>query len=110
MSRLPELVGHVSNVPFRAGTLETCPHPPFDQAGPGETGVRRGLFQLLTAPDQPIRKGEAAPNSSPMEGWIEGMLPTPVSLLQRLRTPGERGAWDEFVELYTPLLFHWARR
>jgi RNA polymerase sigma-70 factor, ECF subfamily len=46
----------------------------------------------------------------PDGGWLEGMLPTPASLLQRLRAPGERRAWDEFVELYTPLLFHWARR
>jgi RNA polymerase sigma-70 factor (ECF subfamily) len=35
---------------------------------------------------------------------------TPVSLLQRLRRPGEREAWDRFVDLYTPLLYHWARR
>jgi len=38
------------------------------------------------------------------------MHTTPVSLLERLRRPGEQEAWDRFVELYTPLLFHWARR
>src|SRR5262249_54081307 len=38
------------------------------------------------------------------------MLETSLSLLQRLRTPGDQPAWDRFVELYTPLLFCWARR
>jgi RNA polymerase sigma-70 factor (ECF subfamily) len=38
------------------------------------------------------------------------MIATPASLLDRLRSPGEATAWDRFVELYTPLLFHWARR
>jgi RNA polymerase sigma-70 factor (ECF subfamily) len=35
---------------------------------------------------------------------------TPASLLERLRRPGESGAWSRFVDLYTPLLYHWARR
>jgi RNA polymerase sigma-70 factor (ECF subfamily) len=34
---------------------------------------------------------------------------TPASLLQRLRRPGEREAWQRFAELYTPLLYYWAR-
>ncbi len=34
---------------------------------------------------------------------------TPISLLERLRRPGEKAAWDRFVELYTLLLYHWAR-
>jgi RNA polymerase sigma-70 factor (ECF subfamily) len=38
------------------------------------------------------------------------MHTTPVSLLQRLRQPGEQEAWNRFVQLYTPLLFSWARR
>ena len=38
------------------------------------------------------------------------MHTTSISLLERLRQPGERLAWDRFVELYTPLLYHWARR
>src|SRR5688500_1099737 len=37
------------------------------------------------------------------------MHTTPVSLLERLRRPAEAEAWEGFVELYTPLLFHWAR-
>ncbi len=36
------------------------------------------------------------------------MNTTPVSLLKKLRTPGEEGAWTRFVQLYTPLLYHWA--
>lgn len=35
---------------------------------------------------------------------------TPLSLLERLRRPGDARAWDQFVHLYTPLLYHWARR
>jgi RNA polymerase sigma-70 factor (ECF subfamily) len=35
---------------------------------------------------------------------------TPISLLERLRRPDEQAAWARFVELYTPLLFGWARR
>lgn len=35
---------------------------------------------------------------------------TPPSLLMRLRQPAEHSAWSEFVRLYTPLLYFWARR
>jgi RNA polymerase sigma-70 factor (ECF subfamily) len=35
---------------------------------------------------------------------------TPASLLERLRQPAEHRAWERFVQLYTPLLFYWARR
>ncbi len=38
------------------------------------------------------------------------MNTTPASLLERLRRPGEPEAWERFVRLYTPLLYHWARR
>jgi RNA polymerase sigma-70 factor (ECF subfamily) len=38
------------------------------------------------------------------------MHTTPVSLLERVRQPGEQQAWARFVEMYTPLLFYWARR
>lgn len=38
------------------------------------------------------------------------MVRTPVSLLERLRQPGDEAAWGQFVDLYTPLLYHWARR
>jgi RNA polymerase sigma-70 factor (ECF subfamily) len=38
------------------------------------------------------------------------MNATPASLLERLRRPGEPEAWGRFVQLYTPLLYHWARR
>jgi RNA polymerase sigma-70 factor, ECF subfamily len=36
-------------------------------------------------------------------------MDTPASLLERLRYPVD-GDWARFVELYTPLLFSWARR
>ena len=35
---------------------------------------------------------------------------TPASLLLRLRKPEETASWSRFVELYTPLLYHWARQ
>jgi RNA polymerase sigma-70 factor (ECF subfamily) len=38
------------------------------------------------------------------------MESTSASLLQRLRQPADEQAWARFVDLYTPLLFHWARR
>lgn len=38
------------------------------------------------------------------------MLATPASLLLRLKRSEESASWDRFVELYTPLLFHWARQ
>jgi RNA polymerase sigma-70 factor (ECF subfamily) len=38
------------------------------------------------------------------------MHTTSVSLLDRLRRPADQWAWARFVDLYTPLLFHWARR
>ncbi len=41
---------------------------------------------------------------------LQSMNTTPVSLLQRLRQPGEQQAWQRFTELYTPLLYYWTRR
>jgi RNA polymerase sigma-70 factor (ECF subfamily) len=38
------------------------------------------------------------------------MHTTSLSLLKRLRQPAEQDAWARFVQLYTPLLFYWARR
>src|ERR1700730_13600472 len=38
------------------------------------------------------------------------MNSTPISLLDRLRRPDEQFAWERFVQLYSPLLCHWARR
>ena len=38
------------------------------------------------------------------------MHPTPASLLDCLRSPADADAWARFVRLYTPFLFHWARR
>lgn len=37
------------------------------------------------------------------------MNSTPPSLLQKLRQPSDQQAWERFVELYTPLLYRWAR-
>jgi RNA polymerase sigma-70 factor, ECF subfamily len=37
-------------------------------------------------------------------------MDTPPSLLERVRRPTDQEAWNRFVQLYTPLLLHWARR
>jgi RNA polymerase sigma-70 factor (ECF subfamily) len=37
------------------------------------------------------------------------MHTTSVSLLERLRYDAADEAWTRFVELYTPLMYHWAR-
>ncbi|MCH8828568.1 MAG: sigma-70 family RNA polymerase sigma factor, partial [Planctomycetes bacterium] len=34
---------------------------------------------------------------------------TSVSLLRRLRQPNQDAAWQRFVDLYAPLIFHWAK-
>jgi RNA polymerase sigma-70 factor (ECF subfamily) len=38
------------------------------------------------------------------------MNTTSLSLLEKLRSPGHRAGWERFVDLYTPLLHHWAKR
>jgi RNA polymerase sigma-70 factor (ECF subfamily) len=38
------------------------------------------------------------------------MNDTSPSLLQRLRQPEDEAAWRQFVQLYAPLLYHWAWR
>ncbi len=38
------------------------------------------------------------------------MNTTSESLLIRLRSPDDQQAWAKFVEIYTPLIFYWARR
>jgi RNA polymerase sigma-70 factor (ECF subfamily) len=38
------------------------------------------------------------------------MNTTSVSLLDRLRQPGEEDSWTRFVKLYSPLLYSWAHR
>jgi RNA polymerase sigma-70 factor (ECF subfamily) len=38
------------------------------------------------------------------------MHTTSISLLERLRRPGEAAAWARLVDLYTPLLYFWACR
>ena len=38
------------------------------------------------------------------------MHSTSASLLERLQEPGDQAAWERFAQLYTPVLFAWARR
>jgi RNA polymerase sigma-70 factor (ECF subfamily) len=41
---------------------------------------------------------------------IPNIHTTPPTLLDRLRVAPDETAWRQFVHLYTPLLFYWARR
>jgi RNA polymerase sigma-70 factor (ECF subfamily) len=50
------------------------------------------------------RDGSRAPSKN------KPVYTTSLTLLQRLRQPGDQEAWLRFVRLYTPLLYHWARR
>jgi RNA polymerase sigma-70 factor (ECF subfamily) len=38
------------------------------------------------------------------------MTETSPTLLDRLRRPDNQAAWAEFVQLYTPLLYHWVKQ
>src|SRR2546423_344689 len=38
------------------------------------------------------------------------MHTTSPTLLEKLRHPENKGEWSRFVDLYTPLLYFWARR
>lgn len=51
-----------------------------------------------------------APATATFAPEIQAMHTTPVSLLVRLKQPKPEAAWQRFVDLYTPLLFHWARQ
>ncbi len=53
------------------------------------------------------------PTDAPGDRCLSGLrsdAPTPLTLLQRLQQAGDSAAWRRFAELYTPLLFYWARR
>lgn len=73
----------------------------------------RGI--ALSASDIPTSKMDQANDSESFRkreiGGQQAMSnETPHSLLERLRSPSNREAWQKFVALYTPLLLHWARR
>jgi RNA polymerase sigma factor (sigma-70 family) len=67
-------------------------------------------------------KGIIAPVPSTVEGYAGAFIltglrvsssempTTSLTLLDRLKKPGQADAWDRFVRLYTPLLVHWAQR
>ena len=55
--------------------------------------------------------GDRPPSAAPVEMSLSrSSISTPVSLLEQLRQTTDDKAWKRFVQLYTPLLYHWARR
>jgi RNA polymerase sigma-70 factor (ECF subfamily) len=56
----------------------------------------------------PLTWGRLLNQSNPLAG--RDIHTTPATLLERLRGAHNGAAWDWFVDLYTPLLFSWARR
>jgi RNA polymerase sigma-70 factor, ECF subfamily len=77
----------------------TCPscRQLLDQMGDGRSKSNREALH------PPATVDKAAPP-------LVSVNPTPASLLERLRRPDAVDAWGLFAELYTPLLFSWARR
>ena len=62
-----------------------------------------------------VQNGSGAARSEaqtrpPTNLTVPAMHTTPVSLLERLRHGAEDAAWSRLVRLYTPLVYHWARR
>src|SRR5262249_4849080 len=48
--------------------------------------------------------------AAPAAGQNTPMDTTSATLLEKLRRPDAQEAWTRFVELYTPLLYHWGRQ
>jgi RNA polymerase sigma-70 factor, ECF subfamily len=67
---------------------------------------RNSKSSKLIHTDYPAPPGDARLRS---EGSF-AVYTTSLSLLQRLREPSEKLAWDRFVLLYTPLILQWAGR
>src|SRR5579884_2791736 len=91
----PDAACRVGRLP-RPADMEPPSSPSWSLHGPG-AGVYCGKSGT------PVCPARSFPFS------LRLMNTTPVSLLVRLRAPGAP-AWQEFVALYTPLLYTWARR
>jgi RNA polymerase sigma-70 factor (ECF subfamily) len=81
--------------------------PPVNHPGP--VAVRRVGFFPCPAPGvRATIQAYVDPTTGRPE--VPRMETTPVTLLERLRRPDARAAWERFVRLYTPLLLRWAYR
>jgi RNA polymerase sigma-70 factor (ECF subfamily) len=67
--------------------------------------VRDSLESLPFAHNVEIAAGRIQPGTGK-----SAIHTTSISLLQRLKQPAAQESWTRFVNLYTPLLFFWARR
>jgi RNA polymerase sigma-70 factor (ECF subfamily) len=76
----------------RGGVIDDLPDPRSDRCN-SPAGLRESLRLNATRP-----------------GCVRLMTSTSHTLLQRVRRRDDQAAWDQFVTLYSPLLFHWGAR
>src|SRR5207248_1563388 len=76
---------------------------------PSLARLRSGLVSKSWCGNQRARYYDEVKVLSPHLTDSSLMHTTPPSLLEQLRQPGQREAWDRFAELYTPLLYYFAR-
>jgi RNA polymerase sigma factor (sigma-70 family) len=63
-----------------------------------------------SSPKRASKRKQRVPRRGPRRLRGRDMVTTPASLLDQMRQPDARAAWELFARLYTPLLFCWARR
>ena len=110
--------GAVAGSSGRARTRLVVAEPQADQESHGASEVcparflASGLFAFrrLATKVADGRLIYPLSRSSVLNSDVVPMHTTPPSLLEQVRRPGDRRAWGKFVDLYTPLLFFWARR
>jgi hypothetical protein len=64
------------------------------------------LIKKMHAPTGCSRMMRTGPPSFPRKTLMDS---TSISLLRRLRQPNQEAAWQRFVDLYAPLIFHWSK-
>jgi RNA polymerase sigma-70 factor (ECF subfamily) len=103
---------------FGPGFFRHPPEPAAKAAAPGQFLTAVSSRFPLHFPSAHVTMGLEFPQGTSMSfsalyprgsGTIDA---TSLSLLERLCQPAgqEAAAWDRFVHLYTPLLYHWVRR
>src|SRR5438094_974082 len=96
---------------FMARSLHALTAPPaamlHDTVPPAQ---RPGSPRWRGACSGPLCSAPPRRTMGPLPGRESRMTTTPVTLLERLRQTAGPDAWERFVELYTPMLYAWARK